>query len=282
VQAAWPVNFSLPLRAFEPSVKGLKNLLQISRSSSRGPRFIFCSSTAAVLGLKHPSFISETMSTSPDDSDSLGYSKSKWVAESVCSRVAESFDKNSAIKIVRIGQLTGDSDYGVWNMSEAYPLMLSTVNDLSSLPRIPDKLSWLPLDIAAKAVCEISLAEENARDRNDGACEVCHVVNNDTSASFPELLQWLKEIRKEPFKIMEPQEWLEKLEKLENHPAKALLGLWKRAYGDNTGEDYLPFTTFETKNAEKKSEMMRRVPPVGKVLFEKIWEWLEGEMGKKD
>ena len=282
VQAAWPVNFSLPLRAFEPSLKGLKNLLHLPMSSSQEPRFIFCSSTAAVLGPNHPSIILETISTSIDDPNSLGYSKSKWVAESICSRVAESLNRKSTIKVVRIGQLTGDSNRGVWNMSEAYPLMLSTVKDIGGLPGINDKLSWLPLDVAAKTVCEISLAEESSHDCEGGACEVYHVVNNDTSASFPDLLQWLGEVSDEPFEIMEPQKWLERLEKLENHPAKALQGLWKRAYSDNTGDDSPQVTTFDTRNAEKVSETMRSVSAVDKILFEKIWKWCEGELGKKD
>ncbi|KAN0112508.1 acetyl-CoA synthetase-like protein [Hyaloscypha variabilis] len=280
IHAAWPVNFSLPLRAFEPSLRGLGNLLQLSQSSSRGPRFIFCSSTAAVLGPDHPSVIPETISTSPDDSDPLGYSRSKWVAESICSQVFE-LNKEFKIKILRIGQLTGDTEHGVWNMSEAYPLMLSIVNDIGGLPRINDKLSWLPLNVAAKAMCEISLTGyEKSLARESGVCRVYHVVNNDTSVSFTDLLEWLKTIRKEPFEVMEPQEWLKRLEKLETHPAKALLGLWKRAYRDDAGEVPLPVTTFDTKNAENASKTMRSVSSVDKILFIKIWTWLEGELVK--
>jgi thioester reductase-like protein len=283
LQPAWPVNFSLPLRAFEPSLRGLKNLLQLSHSPSRGLRFIFCSSTAAILGPNHSSVIPETISTSPNESDSLGYSRSKWVAESICSRVVE-LNKELKVKIVRIGQLTGDTEHGVWNMSEAYPLMLSTVNDIGGLPRINDKLSWLPLDVAAKAFCEICLmGNEKFLARESGVCEVYHVVNNDTSVSFTDLLEWLKEIRKEPFEVIEPREWIERLEKLEHHPAKALLGLWKRVYGDDDArEDPQQIITFITKNAARESKTMRSVSPVDKILFAKIWMWLEGELGNCD
>jgi hypothetical protein len=140
-------------------------------------------------------------------------------------------------------------------MGEAYPLMLSTVRELGCLPNINDKLSWLPLDIAAKAVCEIALEDgEGSVDRAMGkSCEVYHVVNNDTSASFGNLLERVNEIREEPFEVVEPKIWLEKFEKLDKHPAKALIGLWRRAYeGDSTGNSNLP-TAFETKNAEEVS-----------------------------
>jgi thioester reductase-like protein len=235
-----------------------------------------------VLGPQHPPVISEAISTSPDDSDTLGYSKSKWVAEAICSRVAQSFDKNSRVKIVRIGQLTGDTEHGVWNLSEAYPLMLSTIRELECLPRINDKLIWLPLDVAAKAVCEIALEDgERSADRaSEKSCEVFHVVNNDTSTSFADLLAWMKKIYKEQFEIVEPMVWLEKLDKLDNDLAKALIGLWRRAYGDR-GEGSPQTTTFDTKNAKEVSQRMRVVHPVDEKLLGKICKWLGGETAKK-
>jgi hypothetical protein len=35
------------------------------------------------------------------------------VAEAIWSRVAQSFDKNPRVRIVRIGQLTGDTEQGI-------------------------------------------------------------------------------------------------------------------------------------------------------------------------
>jgi thioester reductase-like protein len=276
------VNFSLPLRAFEPSLRGLRNLLQLSNSSVRAAKFIFCSSTAAVLGPNHPAVIPETVSAFPEDSDTLGYSKSKWVAEAICTRVAASYLKKSSIKILRIGQLTGDTEYGAWNMSEAYPLMLSTVNDLGCLPRVHDKASWLPLDTAGKTVCEIAFTDAKiSLDRGDKMeCEVYHLLNDDNSISFIDLLGWLKMMRKERFVDVEPRLWLEKLEKLENHPAKALLGLWKPAYGGDAGENTRQITTFETKAAQKASKTMRRLSPIDIKLFGKIWRWVENEIAQ--
>jgi thioester reductase-like protein len=213
----------------------------------------------------------------------LGYSKSKWVAEAICSRVAESCNKESRFKVLRIGQLTGDTEHGVWNMSEAYPLMLSTLNDLGCLPRINDKLSWLPLDVAANAVCEIALADKEISRASTSrkSSEVYNVVNNDTTTSFMDLLGWLKEMNKDPFEILESREWSERLEKMESHPAKALLGLWRPAFEDNAREDLERVATFDTTNAKEVSQTMRGVRPVDEKLFAKIWKWVEGEMAKK-
>ncbi len=273
------MNFSLPLRTFEPVIRGLRNLLQLSYLSSKEIKFVFCSSTAATLGPNHPSFIPERVSSSPDDADILGYSKSKWVAEMICSRVAHPLVGRLKVKIMRIGQLTGDTEHGVWNMSEAYPLMLSTVRELGCLPKIGDPLSWLPLDVAARVVCEIALAyDETALFSEARApCEVYHVVNNYFSTSFMDLLGWMKKLREEPFEVVEPAVWLEKLEKLESHPAKALIGFWERAFQVDANEATKQVTIFEIRNAERYSLTMRRVRPVDEKLVEKIWKWLEGE-----
>lgn len=276
------MNFSLPLRAFEPSLRGLRNLLQLSKSSSKVVNFVFCSSTAAVLGPNHPSVVPEAVSSSPDDADILGYSKSKWVAEMICSRLAHTFVTRLKVKIMRIGQLTGDTECGVWNMSEAYPLMLSTVRELGCLPKIQDTLNWLPLDVAARSICEIAFAfDETSLDSMRWApCEVYHIVNNDFSTSFMDLLGWMKRIRKEQFEIVEPAVWLEKLEELESHPAKALIGLWKRAFEVAAEEATNQVTVFETRNAKRNSIQMRGIRPVDEKLVEKIWKWVEGELAE--
>jgi hypothetical protein len=96
-----------------------------------------------------------------------------------------------------------------------------------------------------------------------------------------DLLGWLKEIKKDPFEILEPREWSEKLERMESHPAKALLGLWQPAFKDNAHEDLERVAKFDTKNAKEVSQTMRDIRPVDENLFAKIWKWVEREMAKK-
>lgn len=173
--------------------------------------------------------------------------------------------------------MTGDTQNGIWNMSEAYPMMLSTVKDLGCLPKLDEDLTWLPVDVAAKAVVDILF-----RSRQEGAVEenpVFHITNNNRSSNWEDLLSWSQNLT--PFKIVELEEWLGKLEKLENHPARNLAWLWKKNVKSGTGEEKegKTRTTFETKNAEKASEAMRHVGAVDGELVRKIWTWLEKEIG---
>lgn len=220
----------------------------------------------------------ETISSSPLDADSLGYSKSKWVAEAICAAASGHEEMAGRIKILRIGQLTGDTINGVWNMSEAWPLMLSTVDVVGCLHQRKDKLSWLPLDVAAQTVVDIAIGDGTSVNPGQ-SCQVFHVVNNSRGTSWEDLLKWIREVRSEKFETVEPQIWLRKVEELESHPAKNLLWLWQKGRGDETSESRDSTNVyFEVSNAEKASLAMRSVSPVDQDLVQKIWKWLEEEM----
>ncbi|TID19155.1 putative NRPS-like enzyme [Venturia nashicola] len=283
IHSAWAVNFSLPLQSFSENIVGLHNLLALTLSSKQDTKMIFCSSTASVLcSSDHP--VHEAISFNPKDADSLGYSQSKWVAESICSTASKLEGMKERISILRIGQLTGDTVNGIWNMSEAWPLMLSTVDELGCLPDLKEeRLGWLPVDVAAKVVCELALPlHQTQREGGEEMYPVYHLVANvtDTTPTWSDLLTWVQTARKRSFEIVAPNIWLEKLRKLDAHPAQALLGLWDRAYGgqqDRDGEQPRPTQVFDTTRAEEVSECMRDLKPIDEELIRKVWRWLEGE-----
>lgn len=256
---------------------GLHNLLNLIVSCSNTVQFTFCSSTASVLGVDPSNVIEERISSNPSHAGQIGYSRSKWVAEVICDTAAKKLP--GAVKILRIGQLTGDTENGVWNISEAWPLMLTTVDALGCLPRITEPLNWLPLDTAAAAVVDIAF--ECAQ--SEAGSQVYHLVNNSTETTWLDLLGWVGEIRPTTFDIVSPTVWLDRLENFpKKHPAKNLLGLWRNAY-ENDSEERKPYlqgreTVFATIQAQKMSAAMQNVPPVDHVLVDKIWYWLEDEI----
>ncbi|KAH6676732.1 hypothetical protein B0J14DRAFT_691029 [Halenospora varia] len=113
IHAAWNVNFSLLVTSFERHFAGLRNLINVAMTCRLPPKLVFCSSTASVLGSNHPSTISEVISTDPSDSDRLGYSKSKWIAEAICDKASHNEKFKGRFHLVKIGQLTGDMQNGV-------------------------------------------------------------------------------------------------------------------------------------------------------------------------
>ncbi|KAI0144639.1 hypothetical protein GGR57DRAFT_323113 [Xylariaceae sp. FL1272] len=304
IHAAWAVNFSLRLGSFENHIAGTKNLINLAVSS--GAAFFFIGSTAAVSG-KGIGAVSEKGSLDPAEASPLGYSRSKWVAERVCQAAhdhllqhALASANKAPISIVRVGQLCGN-EAGVWNMSEAYPLMLSSAKVTGCLPALPNEsLDWLPVDVAARAVLEIAMPWEQTAGVSDAngvstpEMPVFHVLNPHRTPTWQDMLDW---ISKEPGVSVEaipPAEWIRRLESaLEpseaKHPSQALLGLWKRTYGNsdttqaseadgNGNSNRSP--TFEVTSTGRMSQTMRDVQPLDRTRVMRMWKWIQENTGE--
>ena len=298
VHAAWAVNFSMRLSSFvKDHIGGLRNLINLALASphTATPRFVFCSSTASVLRPQYTSPIPERISHDPLSASPLGYSRSKWVAESICEQAYLHTRLKDHISVLRIGQLCGDTESGIWNVTEAWPLMLSSVQVTGNLPQLPgQRLDWLPVDIAAEAVLQVSLPT-NPKQAGNPAIPVYHLLNPSTKTTWSDLLVWLQKISP-AFAIVSPSTWVSHLDNqtgdAAKHPARKLLGLWKEAYCNdqhgqatqkqNQGEEEeeeekkdITFTMTETKEA---APIMRDVKPITEEQFSKIWAWINQEM----
>jgi thioester reductase-like protein len=162
------------LRLISSYHTGTRHLLDLAATSSHRAKLLFCSSLASVLNsasLDDP--IPERLSSSPSTSIPIGYSQSKWVTEQICGKAA-STALHDRVQVLRIGQLCGDVEHGIWNESEGWPLMLRTAGTTGKLPKLNEVRcqplkhplrrrltsfldvtqdpSWLPVDLAASAV----------------------------------------------------------------------------------------------------------------------------------
>ena len=308
VHAAWAVNFSMRLSSFvKDHIGGLRNLLNLALASppNKTPGFVFCSSTASVLGPHHTSSIPERISQDPLSASPLGYSRSKWVAESICEQAHLHTRLKDHISVLRIGQLCGDTESGIWNVTEAWPLMLSSVQVTGSLPQLQrQRLDWLSVDIAAEAVLQISLPTAPKQAGNP-AIPVHHILNPSTQITWSDLLVWLQKLSP-TFAIVSPSTWVSHLDNqtgdAAKHPARKLLGLWKEAYcGDQQEKPTQKQEKEEGRKAEEKEDeegegeqnnaptftmtktkdaapIMRNVKPISEAHFTKIWTWINREM----
>ncbi|KIW99279.1 uncharacterized protein Z519_00942 [Cladophialophora bantiana CBS 173.52] len=252
IHLAWSVNFVLPLRAFATThLAGARNLINLALASSKGkaaPRFIFCSSVAAVSTYSSrspPATIPERVLSDPAVAGSTGYARSKWVGEQICQRAAQQIPQlRNRISVARVGQLSGASDTGVWSRSEAYPLMLNSLRvtgclpDLDGAKRDRDEkggeiLDWLPVDVAAKVFVQdiahqnappTSLqAQPSAKDvmtdaerevaRAEDGLTVHDILNPCTRTTWSDLLAWL--LREQAFETVPAAEWISRLSSLQ-------------------------------------------------------------------
>lgn len=234
-------------------------------------------------------------------------------------------EERTPIIIIRVGQLCGNTRTGAWNATEAYPIMLSSARVSGCLPDLPgEALSWLPVDIAAHSVLEIATSPPDppepprapgqrysqTRSQHLHKTPVYHVLNPHQEPEWSEMLGWIRDgsdksssngSEKDSIggtaggvvSIVPAPEWIERLERAletQDHPARALLHLWKAAYGvpgasrrgsvgGGVGEGSAAATArFDTRRTERVSGSMRDVRPLGREDVGRMWRWIEGNV----
>ncbi|WWC93869.1 hypothetical protein V866_000705 [Kwoniella sp. B9012] len=254
IHAAWPVHFTSSLISFEDSIKGTRNLLDLAAATNQGKMY-YCSSLASVLN-QPSSTISEQPSTDLSTASPIGYSQSKWVTEQICRLASESSILKDRVHVMRVGQLCGDTKTGHWNEKEGWPLIFRTAQTTGTLPILEEKPSWLPVDLAARAITDIVIDDAA---KNHPIYHIAHPKN----IEFNTILDGL-EAAGLSFQKVSPAEWLNQVEASsddpETNPSKQMLHMWKAAYGNPTVSQ--KEVLVDTTNARQSSRTMSDLPDV--------------------
>lgn len=303
---AWSVNFLMPLGGFRQHFGGLQTLLGLASAHAqysrdgKGARFVFCSSTASVASFQDIHIdtpIPEEIVADPKVSGSIGYSRSKWVAETVCSEVSRTHPElEGLVDVVRVGQVSGHSKSGVWNASEAYPLLFSSAKLTGCLPELDDEqLAWLPVDKAAEAFIQLAVVEASGTvyEALPDSAQVVYLLNPEHKTKWNSVISWIP--KSESFKIVSVQEWLRKLEELRSsgaesekqHPCMKLLDFWKTSYGtaETDGEKALSSKSesdsghgqceYAMAKSKRAMPVLTSLRPLDEDYVGKLWVWVE-------
>lgn len=301
IHSAWSVNFTLGIRSFEEHhIKGLHHLLKFSLSvqTAEPARFFFCSSISAAL--ESPDsltpILEEPIPNLSYGSD-MGYARSKLVAEQIVLNAGEYAGARS--RILRIGQIVGDTKLGIWNESDAIPMMIRSALQLKALPEMRDDndlCSWIPVDTAAAAILDLSGVSSPripTQRKGKDVAMVYNLVSPHTFSWTTELLPrletaglifekisfaaWIERLRD----IVDQEEEVEYPSTLLHHPYLKLVDFWSRslvaaekrakAGGARVGK------TFDTTRSRKDSVALRNCPRIIESGFiEKfLGVWLE-------
>lgn len=138
IHIAWPVNFNLPLKNFEPYIQGLHNLLSLSTSVKRPQpaQIFFASSISVALNSPAVSVVPESLQSHFTHVSATGYARSKYVGEHVVIRAVE--EAGARACVLRIGQVVGDTEAGLWNDGEFLPMMIRSSLVLGVLPLLSE------------------------------------------------------------------------------------------------------------------------------------------------
>lgn len=242
IHSAWAVNFNLGVSSFEAAnIAGVRHLLDLCLSvpHETPARLAFVSSVSAAAGTPLPAVIPEALIEDPSHAQAMGYARSKWVAEHIVGAAGRA---GVDARVLRAGQLVGDSVHGMWNPTEAIPLMLQTAVTLGVLPLLDESPSWLPMDIVAGVCIELSGIDASNRGSPGG---VYHVQNPTTFSWNADLIPALSSLGLD-FTAVPQREWVARLrdgeQDPEKNPAVKLLDFYAGKYdNDRPGRKGLEF-----------------------------------------
>jgi carbohydrate kinase (thermoresistant glucokinase family) len=251
IHCAWSVNFNLNLSTFEKDcISGVHNLIKLCLAvpSWMPASFDFCSSVSTVA--RCPEIHTPEVTAELDWAQGMGYAQSKCVAEHIC--VAAAQKAGVRARVLRVGQIVADTMHGVWNDTEAIPLIMQSALTIGALPRLQESPSWTPVDVVAKAVAEIALS--------DAGSIVANVTNAKTFSWANDLLPALRQAGLE-FNAVEPKEWVKRLaessEDVAVNPPRKLLEFFASKYDKDT---FAPSRTYETSVATSFSPALTNAP----------------------
>ncbi|KAK4688566.1 hypothetical protein P7C73_g1542, partial [Tremellales sp. Uapishka_1] len=263
IHNAWPVNFVLSIESYDVHIGGALNLVNLTLQSphSQTPKFYFSSSVATRQG-KREQLISESFSDSPSTAAPMGYGRSKWTVEKLVEKASEI--TKAQVGVFRIGQLCGDDENGVWNETEAWPLMIKSANVVGTLPILTEQMSWLPVNLAGKAIKEIVLAESQPKKA------LYHILNPNVSGTWNDILEGIKDGGVK-FQAVDRREWVEEIKKSNPdpiaNPSIKLSGFYANRFGKDEEKIMQPFDVAQT---SKLSPTIADAPPITKDLVS-LW-----------
>ncbi len=260
IHNAWSVNFNMGVSSFENQIRGARNLLDFCFKYSA--RFFFVSSVSAAV--RSGDVVGESHLGRLTDAQPMGYARSKLVAERLCQHAHQA---GLDARVLRVGQIVGDTRQGRWNATEAIPLMIRSAIGIGALPALDDALTWLPIDVVAKVMVEVCHSQK----RHD----VYHVVN-------PKSFQWTKDLLPMlrsaglRFEQVSPQDWLKRLASSNPDPAVnptiKLLDFFRSKYAAPKSG---PGVLFETKTTEGVSESLRTIgAPDAALIGKMVGYWI--------
>ncbi|KAI0380733.1 acetyl-CoA synthetase-like protein [Hypomontagnella monticulosa] len=182
IHNAWPVNFLLPLKSFEPSIAGVVNLLELAHAGQRKPPVFFVSSIAAGMGAERN--VPEAVVR---DAEELvlrqGYARSKYVGERLLDAYSRATGRKAAV--LRVGQVAGPVELGgTWNPWEWFPSLVRSAKYLGALPETlgtSSRVEWVPVDELSEVILEVV---EDVRVNDEDDDEVNEFRNGDVKGKW--------------------------------------------------------------------------------------------------
>lgn len=268
VHLAWPVNFNIGLPSFEPHLEGLRNLIALSVSVERPAlaRLFFASSISTAERTPRPALIPDAPINDFSHALDMGYAQSKLAAEHIVLNAARN---GARAHVLRIGQIVGDLQHGVWNDSEFIPSIIRSALSLGTLPGLPDECSWLPVDTLATAILELDETLNADKSQSFSDDSVFYNMVNPLVFQWSELLEQLRDAGLD-FETISVREWVKELRNVAEkdggveaaqNPAVKLIHHFEQRYLSD-GNVLAGNVVFDTKAVQRDTRVLQSPPDI--------------------
>jgi len=282
IHNAWPVNFNMSVRSFEPHIQGVRNLVNFCADVARKTVPIaFVSTIGTVLNWATPAVPVPEEAISDWSLADLGYSQSKLASSMILDKAATISGVPSVI--IRVGQIAGPRGRkGRWNPQEWFPSLIRSSLYLGLLPDSLGTLGsigWAPVEDIANIILETSgVAVSRPKEKLTGYFHAINPSPVDWSSLIPAVREFYGERIQ---KIISLEEWISALEKsqiktlnIEQNPAVKLLDTYRSAAkGVKMGIGAALIDTTRTESYSAKMRQMEKVSPELMKLWCEQWQF---------
>ncbi|CAI4218963.1 unnamed protein product [Parascedosporium putredinis] len=271
VHNQWPVNFNMPVESFEPHIRGVRHLVDLSAKAKKRALITFISSIGTVDRWPEKRPVPEE-SIKDFRVSSNGYGMSKLVSSLILEQATEK--SGIPTEVIRVGQIGGPvSDHGEWNKHEWLPSIIASSVYLGVLPQdlgVMETVDWTPIEGITKMVLELSgISKPQSPEDTRG---YFHGVNPSTT-TWGRLAPAVKEFYGSRIQKLVPlAEWVDEVEKSQavsddvtKNPAIKLLDSYRGMCG--TPSAGARHVDLETRRTTTCSETLRNMQPVTPALM---------------
>ncbi|CAF1427608.1 unnamed protein product [Adineta steineri] len=271
IHSAWKMDFNLTINDFDREcLKGLYQLLKLAATSlSEVPmHFHFISSVSAAGSVVIDKVKEEPLSRQKGIALPNGYGQSKYAAEHICWAAMNHW--SVPVDIYRFGQISGDSETGVWNTREMISLMICVgCGEMGMLPEDGEQINWIPVNYGAACLVDIAI---NSSTRTTPPSERVHHIQNPYVITWSQLIKYLKSAGLH-FKVVPTEEWIHQLLGNPKNPAYSLAAFFEKTFADGK---ICHIGQFSLEKTIRRTAILQNCPPIGQQLIQRyIKYWIE-------
>jgi thioester reductase-like protein len=168
------------------------------------------------------------------------------------------------VNIYRVGQVSGDTENGVWNRNEMAAMMIyAGAGQLKKMPNVGQDLNWIPVDICSAALVDLALKSsfEIATPYDQ---RVYHLLNPH-SITYEDYLNSLQAAGLH-FDRVSPKEFLDIILTTNDltNPLVKLSSFFEQVVSKKDSSKISKYETFKT---VEKCDVLKNCPPINSNLI---------------